>query len=122
MGRNSDCTPNDCPGLATRFEETTWPLTIVTRGIMPLASSILANTVEGRPAAGRLLISRDPAGIGIRGARSWVATTTFWLGPMDPVEALIATRTKAAITSRARTIPRIVKGLRDVIVRNADPS
>jgi len=55
-----------------------------------------------------------------------VATTTFWEGPVDPVEALIATRTKAAITSRARIMPRKVKGLRDVIpvkvVRKSDPS
>jgi len=80
------------------------------------------NTVEGRPPVGRLLISSDPAGIGIRGVRSWVATTTFWLGPLDPVEALMATRTKAAMTRRARTIPRIVKGLRDVMVRKSDPS
>src|ERR1700693_4551102 len=102
MGRNSDCTPNDCPGLATRFDETAWPLTMVTRGIMPCASLILVNTVEGRLPAGRLLISRDPAGIGIRGAKSCVATTTFWLGPLDPVEALMATRTKAAMDRRAR--------------------
>jgi hypothetical protein len=38
------------------------------------------------------------------------------------VEALMATRTNAAITSRARTIPRMVKGLRDVSVRKSDPS
>src|SRR6476660_9155228 len=122
MGRNSDCTPNDCPGLPTRFDEIAWPLTMVTSGIMPCASLILLNTVLGRPAVGRLFTSRAPAGIGIRGGRSWVATTTFEVGPTEPEEAFIATRTKAAMTRRARTIPRIVKGLLDVMLRNADPS
>jgi hypothetical protein len=60
--------------------------------------------------------------MGIRGGRSCVATTTFDVGPIEPVDALIATRTKAAMTRRARTIPRIVKGLLDVMLRNADPS
>jgi hypothetical protein len=69
-----------------------------------------------------LLISRDAASIGIRGGRSCVATTTFCEGAVEPVDALMATRTKAAITRRARTIPRMVKGLLDVIVRKSDPS
>src|SRR6478752_4452112 len=102
MGRNSDCTPNDWPGLATRFDEIAWPLTIVTSGIKPWASLILVNTVLGRPAVGRLFTSRAAAGIGIRGGRSWVATTTFEVGPIEPLEALMATRTKAAMTRRAR--------------------
>src|SRR5258708_36499627 len=122
MGRNSDCTPNDAPGLATRFDEIAWPLTIVTRGIMPRASLTLLNTVLGRPAVGRLFTSRAPAGMAIRGGRSWVATPTFDVGPIEPEDALIATRTDAAMTRRARTIPRIVRGLRDVMVSTADPS
>src|SRR5712691_10172601 len=88
MGRNSDCTPNDCPGLATRFDEIAPPLTIVTCEIMPLASSIVVNTVDGRHAVGRLMISRDAASIGIRGGRSCVATTTFCEGAVEPVDAL----------------------------------
>jgi hypothetical protein len=60
------------------------------------------------------------------GWRSLVATTTFIEGLAALFWALRATRTKAAITSKARRIPRMVNGLvnlRPLIRgRTADPS
>ncbi len=66
------------------------------------------------PPTSMLFVVTAAASIAIRGVRSLVATTTVCcLGP-EPALGLIATSTKAAITSRARTIPRIVNGLREV--------
>jgi hypothetical protein len=53
-------------------------------------------------------------------------TTTLKEGLLDAAPAFRATRTKAAITSKARRIPRIVNGLLNVIALKrgltADPS
>jgi hypothetical protein len=73
-----------------------------------------------------LFKARAPESIGVLGWMSLVATTTVREGLLDDVPALRATRTKAAITSKARTIPRIVNGRVNVKPekrgRTADPS
>jgi hypothetical protein len=54
-----------------------------------------------------------------------VAITTDWYGTLLVVPAFRATSTKAPITSRARTIPRMVNGrleVRALKVLKADPS
>jgi hypothetical protein len=54
-----------------------------------------------------------------------VATTTDWYGTLLPELAFRATSTKAAITSRARTMPSRVNGRREVRplkTLKADPS
>jgi hypothetical protein len=78
------------------------------------------------PGTGIDLIVRSAASIGILGWRSLEVTTTLKEGLLDAAPAFRATRTKAAITSKARRIPRIVNGLLNVIALKrgltADPS
>jgi hypothetical protein len=74
---------------------------------------------------GTLWILSEAASIGSRGCKSFVATTTDWYGTLVPVLALSATSTKAAITTRARTMPRRVNGrleVRPLRMLKADPS
>ena len=68
----------------------------------------------GYPDTAMLLITSALPSIGMRGERSMFATTTDCMLLPWPVLALIATSTKAAITSRARRMPRRVKGRREV--------
>ena len=76
-------------------------------------------------AIGIFLVSTEAASIGIRGCRSFVATTTDCVGTLPAVLAFRATSTKAAMTSKARRMPRRVNGRLDVRplkVLKADPS
>ena|SRR5437016_10202350 len=115
MGRNADWDPSVVPGLAMRFPVIGSPELIVTRGTMPLTSSILLKKLPlGYPETAMLLITSALPSIGMRGDRSLLATTTDCMLLPWPVLALIATSTKAAITRRASKMPRRVKGLREV--------
>src|ERR1700682_4881239 len=109
-----------------RFEVIGWPAMMLTRGTVPATSPTFEKNSCGYVVVGRFFSASHVGSIGIRGWRSLVETTTDWVGLVGTAAALIATRTKAAITSRARTIPRRVNGLRDVRpvrdLRNADPS
>src|SRR6266850_2269749 len=101
IGRYSDWEPSAWLGFATSLAVTAWP-------------------------AGIDFNSSEAGSIGSLGCSSRDATTTVMGGLLDAFWALRATRTKAAITSSARRIPRIVNGLLNLRPvnrgRTADPS
>ena len=68
----------------------------------------------GSPPIGMLFISRPEASMGILGKSALEATTTLSVCTLCELPAVRATSTNAPTTRRARTIPRIVKGRRDV--------